>query len=104
MLFLFGLFGKRCLGQQQNAGDRNRVFERDAHHLCRIDNPGLDQIHVLAAGGIETEFPLPDRMRSTTTPPSTVEFSAIWRVGASRARRKIRSPVRSSPEQFASSH
>jgi hypothetical protein len=33
-------------------------------------------------------------MRSTTTPPSTVELSAICREGASRARRKITNPVR----------
>src|SRR6516162_5252670 len=42
-------------------------------------------------------------MRATTTPPSTAEFSAIWRVGISRARFKICTPVLSSPSHFASS-
>jgi hypothetical protein len=41
--------------------------------------------------------------RATTTPPSTAEFSAIWRAGASSVRLRICMPVFSSPSRFASS-
>src|ERR1019366_1698538 len=47
--------------------------------------------------------PVPVNMRATTTPASTAEFSAIWRVGASRARLRIWMPVFSSPSQLSSS-
>ncbi|MNZ78358.1 hypothetical protein D3C78_969270 [compost metagenome] len=43
------------------------------------------------------------RMRATTTPASTAEFSAMLRVGASSARRRICTPVFSSPAHCSSS-
>jgi predicted Rossmann-fold nucleotide-binding protein len=40
-------------------------------------------------GTLDELTPTVPRIRSTTTPPSAAEFSAICRVGASRARFRI---------------
>jgi len=52
-LLLLGLRQLRhCrLGEQEHAGDRDGVFEREAHHLGGVDDAGLDQIDVLLARG-----------------------------------------------------
>jgi len=44
-------------GEQQEAGRRHRILERDAEHLCRIDDPGLHDVQVLTPCGIEAEVP-----------------------------------------------
>jgi hypothetical protein len=47
--------GQRRLGQQQHAGDGDRVLERQPHDLGRIDDAGLDEIGVAPLGGVEPE-------------------------------------------------
>ena len=46
---------------------------------------------------------MPSSIFATTTPPSTAEFSAICRAGASSARFRISTPVCSSPLQRVAS-
>ena len=102
--FSSGHLGERGLGQEQHARHRHRVLERDTDHLGRVDDPGLDQVDVLACARRRSRrLPVPLRISLTTTPPSTPEFSAICRVGASSARFRICRPVRSSPSHLPSS-
>src|SRR5207248_8739554 len=38
------LLGDHRLGSDQQAGDRGRILQRDAHDLGRIDDAGLDHV------------------------------------------------------------
>src|SRR5438309_1522555 len=45
--------GDHRLGSDQQAGDRGRILQRDAHDLGRIDDAGLDHVDILALLGVE---------------------------------------------------
>src|SRR5271166_1429741 len=53
LLLLLGDFGHRRFRKQQHACDRHRVLERDADHLCRIDDAGFDQIDIFLSLRVE---------------------------------------------------
>ena len=94
----------RCLGEQQDARHRHGVLERHAHDLGRVDDAGLDQVDVLVAGGVEAEIALalehPRAPRRRRRRPSSRRSAAP---GASSARFRICTPVRSSPSHVCSS-
>ena len=50
---LFGLVGDDGLGGEEQRRDRRRVLQRRAGDLGGIDDAGLDQVLVLAGGGVE---------------------------------------------------
>src|SRR5204862_6349699 len=52
--FLFRNLGDQCFGGEQQARDRRCVLQRAARDLCRIDDAGLHQIGVFAAGNVVT--------------------------------------------------
>ena len=83
--FRFRQVGHRRLGQQ-HARHRDRVLQRDANDLGRIDDPGFDEINISIARDIEAEVPFPPSILATTAPPSTAELSAIWWAGTRSAR------------------
>jgi hypothetical protein len=39
--------GDHHLGRDQQTRDRGGVLQRETHHLGRIDDPGIDQVHIL---------------------------------------------------------
>src|SRR5207248_3048868 len=43
------------LGREHQRGDARRVLQGKARHLGRVDHAGLQQVFVLAAGGVESE-------------------------------------------------
>src|ERR1700730_3483819 len=50
---LLGLVGDDGLGGEEQRRDRRRVLQRGARHLRRVDDPGLDEVLVVAGGGVE---------------------------------------------------
>ena len=45
--FILWSSGDHHLGRDQQTRDRGGVLQRETHHLGRIDDPGIDQVHVL---------------------------------------------------------
>src|SRR4051812_2709830 len=52
-LFLFLLLDDQGLGRQEQGGDGGGVLQGGAGDLDRVDDAGLDQVAVLAGGGVE---------------------------------------------------
>src|SRR6266545_5041424 len=53
-LLLLRLVGDDNLGGEEQARDRRRVLQRGAGDLGRVDDAGLDHVHVLTGGRVET--------------------------------------------------
>src|SRR5271168_747413 len=49
LVLIFRNNGDGGLGQQENAGNRYRILKRYPHHLRRIDDAGLHQVHIVAS-------------------------------------------------------
>ena len=82
-----GGLGDDRLGGQDVLRDRRRVLQRRARDHRRIDDPGLDQVLVLAGVDVQAlALRRPSRTLSTTTEPSRPALSASWRSGSSSAR------------------
>ena len=79
-------FGHGRFGQQQHARDRNGVLSAMRTTLVGSMMPASTRSTYSLRPASKPKLPLPSSMRATTTPPSTAEFSAIWRVGTSSAR------------------
>jgi hypothetical protein len=54
---LLRLVGDDGLGGEEQRRDRRRVLQRRAGHLGGVDDAGLDQVDVLAGGGVEAVAP-----------------------------------------------
>ena len=50
---LLRLLGDHRLGGDEEAGDRRRVLQREAHDLGRVDDAGLHHVDILAVLGVE---------------------------------------------------
>src|SRR3546814_9620903 len=48
VLLLLGRVGDHGLGRDQQARDRRGILQRRAHDLGRVDDAGLEHVHVLA--------------------------------------------------------
>src|SRR6266536_2179504 len=53
VLLLLLLLHDQRLGREQQSGDGGGVLDRRARYLGRVDDPGLDQVDVLAGGRVE---------------------------------------------------
>ena len=78
--------GQRRVGQRQNARDRHGILDAIRTTFVASMIPASMRSTYAPRPASNPYPPVPLRMRSTTTPPSTPEFSAICRVGASSAR------------------
>src|SRR3546814_120360 len=55
VLLLLGRVGDHGLGRDQQARDRRGILQRRAHDLGRVDDAGLEHVHVLAVLRIEAD-------------------------------------------------
>jgi len=77
--FLYRLrkLGHCRLGQQQDAGDRDCVFEGDPDDLGGVDNFGFDEVDVLLAPGVEASASARMRASCSSDPASIGEDELI---------------------------
>ena len=92
-LFLLRDLRDQRLGRQQQACDAGGVLHRRSHDFRRVDHACGDQVFVALRLRVEPEgaLPLLDPLHDQTS--SMPAFSAIWRIGPSRARETISTPI-----------
>src|SRR5207237_7400468 len=96
LLVFFDLRHQR-FGREHQRGDRSCILERQARDLCRVDDPHLHHIPVLARIRVKAEVLLL-RLAEPSDDNGALEarILAIWRSGSSSARFTIFTPMASS--------
>src|SRR3546814_3695335 len=86
VLLLLGRVGDHGLGRDQQARDRRGILQRRAHDLGRVDDAGLEHVHVLAVlrieadGGVLGVVDLADDDGALRSEEHTSELQSLMRI------------------------